>query len=436
MSPLGVAALALAAVFALVIMYAFPAVRTTVGQMAMGVFILALGVTLVALLLIAITGIDIEPFIRQSAVVQTGHRLVDFFTLLPEQYRVQEVDYEDTDGDGEKEWVVFYQFDLADGRSPYAGVVYDYDRGDPPVLFPYRLLPPDRDYLSEAVVRLELEDIVEVGETNPVPELMVYGEVQATKESGGTLATDLTIFRHVPNSFEWEFPRDEPRRYQVIGAFRGDGGITFDPQEKTVTVLNRAGYDRSQLAVETVYRLDEARGTYMSQTDPQQLSAPVSSRVVFAFGMPSDILDTPYPEKIVLGFYEVQGQKLARQRPMIDPKEFLTGQALIEYERGNLAYFGFGDVAGKVEGVKVVRLSYAPDVEEFNPSITVLGREPRFLTVAVEFELQAEGATVSSGPIQWVTTLVNGKWKMDHRAPPPEAPAPGTPAEPATIRKE
>jgi hypothetical protein len=405
MSVLGLVALGLAGIFALVVVVAFPSVRGTVTQMVTGTFILFLGLTLVALLVIAITGINLDPSIRRGAVTLTGHRLVDFYTLLPKQDRVQDVQYVETDGDGQKEWVVFYQFDLADGRSPYAGAVYDYDRGEPPVLFPYRLVPPDRDYLSEGVVRLDLEDIVTLGEVQPVKEMLIYGHT-------GELDIDLTMFRYVPNSLPWEFPRDEPRAYQVIGNFRGDGGITFDSKTKTVTVRNRAGYDRSQLAVETVYSLDEARGTYMSLANPEQLGAPVSSKVVFAFGMPSDILDTPYPEKLVLGFYE----SLAQKQPVVEPREFLTGEALIQYNQGNLAYFGFGTVTGEVSQVSVTQLSYAPEVEQIDPSITVLGEEPRFLIVSVDFEAQVGASfTQTTQPIQWVTTMVSGKWKIDRR---------------------
>jgi hypothetical protein len=404
MSMLGLVALGLAAIFALVVLVAFPPVRAAISQMLTGTFILFLGLTLVALLVIAITGINLDPFIRQSAVVLTRHRLVDFYTLLPKQDRVQDVQYVETDGDGQKEWVVFYQFDLIDGRSPYAGAVYDYDRGEPPVLFPYQLLPPDRNYLSEGVVRLDLEDIVTLGEVQPVKEMLIYGHA-------GGLDIDLTMFRHVPNSLPWEFPRDEPRAYQVIGAFRGDGGVSFDLKTKRVTALNRAGYDRSQLAVKTVYALDEARGTYMSLANPEQLGAPVSSKVVFAFGMPSDILNTPYPEKLVLGFYE----SLAQKQPVAEPREFLTGQALIEYDRGNLAYFGFGTATGKVDQVSITQLSYAPEVEQIDPSITVLGEEPRFLIVSVDFEAQVGASfTQTTQPIQWVTAMVNGKWKIDH----------------------
>ena len=411
MSVLGALALGLALVFALIVMTAFPAVRKTVAGMAAGTVVLLLGLGLVVVLLLAITRFDPTPLVRQTAVALTGNKVADFFTLLPEkspQYKVQEVDYLNTDDDSQKEWVVFYRFDLADGRSPYAGVIYDFDRGDPPVLFPYRLLPPDRDYLSEGNVSLKQDNLVTLGETEakPIPEIFVYG-------TAGDTVTDLNIFRHVPNSLPWEFPRDEPRRYQVIGSFRGDGGVKYDASSKMVTVLNRAGYDRSQIAVQTTYSLDEARGTFMSAADPKQLGAPASSEVVFAFGMPSDVLDTPYPEKLVLGFYKALAQK---QSSTIKPEAFLTGQALIEYNRGNLLYFGFPDASVDMTKVKITQLSYAPQTEAFDASVTVLGQQPRLLTVSVDFEFPA-GASVAKTPqpVQWATILVNGKWKIDHR---------------------
>jgi hypothetical protein len=408
MSVIGIVALGLAVILALIVMIAFPAVRVALGRMASGTVILLLGLGLVILLLLAITRFDPTPLLRQLAVAQTGNRVVDFFAVLPDRYKVkvQEVENVDTDGDGEKEWVVLYRFDLTDGRSPYAGAIYDYDRGDPPVIFPYQLVPPDRDYLSDSAISLQLNDLIKLGETKPVPEVFITG-------NAGGINTDLTIFRHVPNSLPWEFPRDEPRRYQVIGSFRGDGGVRYDATSKTVTVLNRGGYDRAQLAVQNVYSLDETRGTFMSAADPKELGAPASSQVVFAFGMPPDILETPYPEKLVLGFYKALAQK---QSSTIKPEEFLTGQALIEYSRGNLLYFGFPDVSGDVTQVKVTQLSYSPQTEAFDASVTVLGQEPRFLTVSIGFESQV-GASVAQTPrpVEWVTTLVNGKWKIDHR---------------------
>jgi len=413
----GLLALGLAAMLALILILAFPSILQNFWRILGGTLILVLGLTLFALLIIAIFDINVEPFLRKTGVMLTRNRVVDFHAIFPSKDRVAQVDYVDTDSDDEKEWVVFYQFDLTDGRSPYAGTVYDFDRGDPPVVFPYQLLPPDRNYLSEGVVSLELKDIVQTGEAQPEPELMVYGEVPSIEEAGGKINTDLNIFRHIPNSFAWELPRDEPRRYKVIGAFRGDGGVTFDSNTKNVTVLNRKDYDRSEIAVNNMYALDETRGTYMSVADPLQLSAPISSKVVFAHGMPPDVLDTPYPEKLVLGFYEM----LQEKEPTVHPRDFLTGEALIQYNSNNLKYFGFGDVSGTwtdVQEITVTQLSYAPDTERIDPSVTYMGTDPNLQYAGVAFMARVGRTnTGTPEPIQWVTTVVNGKWRIDHHLP-------------------
>jgi hypothetical protein len=417
---LGLIALILAGILGLVLILVVPGVLEYIAQLMIGTFILVLSVTLVTLLVIAVFRIDVRPFLLDIGVWLTGNRVVNFVTIFPSpQNRVEQIKYEDTDGDGEKEWVVFYQFDLTDGRSPYAGAVYDYDRGDPPVVFPYQLVPPDRDYLSEGLVRLELQDFVTVGETQPQPELLVYGAIPSVEEDGWKTDTDLNIFRQIPNSFAWELPRDEPRRYQVIGAFRGDGGVSIDSSTNNVTVINRADYDRSQISVHTVYALDENRGTYMSAANPQELGAPISSEVVFTFGIPPDVLETPFPEKLVLGFYDM----LPEKDPAVAPRDFLTGEALIQYDNNNLEYFGFTGVTGTwgdVESVTVTWLGYAPDAEQIDPSVTYLGTEPGLLTASVAFVARVANAdTGTPEPIGWVTKVVNGKWKVDRRFEPP-----------------
>ena len=404
----GLVALGLAGFTGLMVIIFFPGVRAAMGQMLLGTILTLLAILVVVTMLLAITDYSVEPLLRKLALVQTDNQVVDFYALLPARYRVQSVEYMDTDGDGQEEWVVFYQFDLADGRSPYAGAIYDSDRGNPPVLFPYQLLPPDRDYLSEGFAHLVPQDVTTVGEQKekPVKELLVYGNADTT-------ITDLTVFRHIPNTFEWEVPRDDPRRYQPIGVFRGDGGVIYDPVTKHITTINRV-YDRSQMAVETVYALDEGRGTYMSVSDPKHPGAPISQKVTFSFGMPDDILDTPYPEKIVLGFYESLGQTQSQSYP--SAREFLTGAALIEYDRNNLEFFGFGGINATITDiseVKVTELQYAPQVEEFVPSVTAQGQEPRFLIVAVAFSALVHGTPVSADRVDWVTTMVNGKWRID-----------------------
>jgi hypothetical protein len=400
----GAIALGLVGFVAVLIIAIFPNVRAEVGRMFLGTVILLLGLAIAILMVVAITRFDPEPILREGAVTLSHHRVVDFFSLMSAPYQVEKVEYVDADNDGENEWVVFYHFDLTDGRSPYAGVVYDSDRGSPPVIFPYRLVPPDRDYLSEGGINLSFQDVVRAGEPEdkPAKEMLIYG-------SGGA---DLTIFRHVPNSLEWEPPRDAPPRYQVIGAFHGDGGVRYNPATRRVTVVNRS-QDRSQLAVESVYALDEARSTYMSVYDPKQLVPPLSQRVTFAFGMPDDILDTQYPEKIVLGFYEMLGQT----SPTISPDKFLTGQALIEYNKRNLDFFGFHGATGDLSDVKVTKLEYTTEVEQFEPTTTVLGEQPRFLIVGVAFDAWRGNQFIRAAePIKLVTILVNGKWRIDRLA--------------------
>jgi hypothetical protein len=153
----------------------------------------------------------------------------------------------------------------------------------------------------------------------------------------------------------------------------------------------------------------------MSASNSKQLNPPISQRVTFAFGMPNDILDTPYPEKIVLGFYEMLG----KSSPAIKPRDFLTGQALIEYDRGNMAYFGFGAASGDVSDLKVTELNYATDVENFAPSSSVLGETPRYLTVSLTFDAW-KGSTFVRTPqaVEWITSAVNGKWRIDRHPTP------------------
>jgi hypothetical protein len=400
----GVVALGLLFVGALVVFIFFRDAAAHFGTMVLYSFILCVGLLVLALMVISVTHFDVKPSLRKLAMRLADDRLVDFYTLVPDTYHVTDVQRKDTDGDGEDEWVVFYQFDLGDGRSPYAGVVYDNDRGDPPVLFPYHLTPPDRNYLSEEEVTLDLQDARMLSEPadNPARELVIYG-------MAGGVVTDLTVFRHVRNSFEWEPPRDDQPRYQAVGAFRGNGGVSLDPETRRVTVINRA-LDRSQLAVEAVYALDEIRSTYMSASDPKQLNSPISQRVTFAFGMPEDILDTPYPEKIVLGFYDLLGQS----HPAVPQRDFLTGEALAEFDRGNMAYFGFGDAEGAVSDLKVTELQYATEVESLGPTASVTGQQPRQMIVSLTFDAWKGSTFVRTAhPVEWTTTWVDGKWRID-----------------------
>jgi hypothetical protein len=98
--------------------------------------------------------------------------------------------------------------------------------------------------------------------------------------------------------------------------------------------------------------------------------------------------------------------------------QFLTGQALVEYRNNNLAYFGLEGAASveDVSHVQLKQLSYSPEVEELTATPTVLGMEPRLITVTVDFEARIRNVLMRPPtPIQWVLTVVEGQWKLDHR---------------------
>ncbi|MCB0194675.1 MAG: hypothetical protein KDJ65_22175 [Anaerolineae bacterium] len=364
------------------------------------------------------------PLIRETAYQMSLQQLVSFEHAIPERLdesiSVQSVHREDTDGDGENEWVVFYQFDLQNGTSPVKGVVYDSDRGNPPVVFPYRLQVPDRDYLSEGtsggVPGFELLEVVSLpNESVNVNELMVSD------------TTRMSIFRFVQNSEPWDFPRDAPARYQPIGSFFGNGGVEYNSTTKNVTVIDRSGYERSQLAVRSIYQL-QPNNTYWDTFDPNllsaQLSAPIISTIDFFEQPPADIFTTPYPEKIVLGFYTatcgLQDDTLCLNRDATsswDYQNFLAGDALIEAQNNNAGYFGLPSFS--TSDISVTNLRYFPRLET-DPDLlvsgggrdVVTGEEGQFNLVDITFSVDGRLDTV-----RYEMQLVEGLWKIVQRLP-------------------
>ena len=258
--------------------------------------------------------VDLSPYIRDIAIFVGGNELVSFQRAIPAQspdltnnLEVTRILREDTDGDGFEEWVVFYKFELQNGTSPIKAAVYDSDRGNPPVIFPYRLQPPDRDYLIESPVGLDFDLLAVTNDSNgpdngDLPELMISD------------ANHLALFRFQQNSEPWDFPRDAPPRYVPIGYFTGTGGVEFNSSTRQVTVIDRDQLDRSQLVVRSIYGLQQDANngeSYWSGSLPLvestqvnlELAPPLVSTIDFFEGPPRDLLNSLYPEKIVLGFY-------------------------------------------------------------------------------------------------------------------------------------
>jgi hypothetical protein len=298
------------------------------------------------------------------------------------------------------------------------------------VLFPYQLRAPNRDYLAEDAFSTTFS----------------FGEV--TQDQNGPAGEDLpeilvsdrnqlSIFRFEQNSELWDFPRDDPPRYNPIGFFRGNIGATaaganraaiFDPDTKQVTVLDRSGFERSQLVVRSIYALNPVTNSYwdnletLGSEQPANpvLAAPTLSTVDFFAGPPDDILKTTYPEKIVLAFYTSTcgdvDSSLCLNEVEWTPESFLAGDALREYNNGNPGYFGL-PALDSLQNLAVSKLRYYPRLET-DPDLletgsgrdVVTGEEPRLNIVDVDlvFDNRIETLRYEMGQVE-------GHWKIIQR---------------------
>lgn len=429
--------------------------------------ILISGLLTFALFIIILFNLNPFPLLRANAEVMGLGQLVNFDTAfangLPdavaENIGVVSVVRADTDVDGFDEWVVFYLFDKRAQNSPIHGAVYDNDRGNPPVIFPYQLQAPDRNYLSEQQVfgpSLTIQELA-TDRNGPngadVPELIVQG------------GTELTIFRFHQNSEPWNFPTDSPARYQPIGFFRGNGGVTINLNQGSaaygqVTVIDRNGYERSQLAVRSVYGLVtgvDGNQTYLDPIPPlggvggPRVAAPILSTVDFNPAPPNEIFNTPFPEKIVLGFYaatcgaannslcnsDTVATRLLWRPPNTSLANFLTGEALGAFNSGNPSYFSLPAFSGN-SNILISQLRYYPQLET-DPDLletgggrdVVTGEQGQVGLVGITYTVNGSATQEAC----YEMGLNAGQWKIVRRLsssctepPPPPTPTPPPPA--------
>ncbi len=294
----------------------------------------------------------------------------------------------DTDSDGDEEWVVFYRFDEVEGRGPVAALIYDVVL-DPasqlPIAYPYKLRTPHQNYLAQVQPEVVLVDLVSESGSTERKELLFK------------TANELVFFRL--NRAPGGPPTDDPPLYRCIGFFRSDGGVSFDPETLRVTVTSRAGFERSQLVTRHYYE-PEADGYFITNTTT--LVSPFVSAVDFPEGIPSDILDTPYPEKIVLAFYKTFGKEDAKPAIL----EYLSAQAAKEFMAGTLRY-GSPFPLGELKFAVVKELSYYP-TEDASQSAVVI--------VKVVFH-KATGEKSPLTEVRWTLVRVQNQWKMDYPQP-------------------
>jgi hypothetical protein len=294
----------------------------------------------------------------------------------------------DADGDGKDEWIVFYRFDLVEGAtgrqfSPIGAAVYNDDHGDPPVVFPYELHPPDRTYLGEQNCVAEVGDLIT---TNAGLELLVRNFAEEN------LVVDLSVFHWYDHDQDdlSKNPSEERQGYECLGFFRGSGGITFDGSR---VIVKERTEERSQLSVKRVY--DAREGSYF-QPGGRELWPPVETSIEFTFGVPEDVAQSPYPEKVVLAFYLALGQN----NPLA--QTYLSEASGLKDVVGSDS-FGTAASGDQIQKVLVKRIVYMPDrerEERHEPvaitvsvaSVTSAGEDPpRDVTWEVVWEPLREG---------------------------------------------
>jgi len=214
----------------------------------------------------------------------SNHKLsLDFTITEPEGWQYVDPQRLDVNGDDDTEWVLLYYFDqsLPSGTqqhgNPIAASVYRPDDKKPPNFFVYELRAPGGDYLCECKCVPTIADVLS---GFPGSELIV-------SDTCGGERTRLTIF-------QWD--QTKPA-YLPLGHFHGHHiKVTLD----TVTVEERQE-SRAQLAIRQV---DYAAGgqTYLLD-DQHTLAPPAKYEFVFSHEEPEDVTLSPYPEKIVLAFY-------------------------------------------------------------------------------------------------------------------------------------
>jgi len=205
------------------------------------------------------------------------------FTIpLPEGWHPAEIYHLDTNGGNEQESVILYRFDLPYETGLHGGpiraIVYQMDDKKPPNIFVYELRTPDSDYLCECQCTLTTDGVLSGLEGS---ELVVRDVCDGER-------TRLTIFH-------WDSGQVT---YVSRGHFHGHE-IEVTPNQ---VIVEERLLDRAQLARREIYHpLDDT--TYYQSENPIVLVPYDKVELVFSHGEPKEIVSSPYPEKIVLSFY-------------------------------------------------------------------------------------------------------------------------------------
>jgi hypothetical protein len=260
-------------------------------------------------------------FLLSGCLLDTGVRpAMDLGLALPPTWEIDTVYQLDTDLDQDTEWVICYTFDNLENEAfvPIRCAIYDMARREPrlPIFYPYHLQAPGWTYLGEGTqkVSVSLQNVISASGTaeSPASDADPY-EVVVSNRSPSGFTDRVSIFRWYDNVPINLRNRTDPHEvlilpnqppswgewYECVGMFQS--GFKVNLEFNQVTVTERLN-DRSQLARIDLYEYDPGSGLDGYLDDSQQLVPPDSSCIGFAHGIPTNVAESRYPEKIVMAF--------------------------------------------------------------------------------------------------------------------------------------
>ncbi|MCX6028216.1 MAG: hypothetical protein NT169_02795 [Chloroflexi bacterium] len=358
---------------------------------------------LVVVFAVYVAGVDLDLTRVGLAKTSTQDRFINFLDISPDVGTIRNVFRLDADNDKSKEWIVFIKHEA----KAYSAAVYDVEQCRFPRIVTYPLSPVDNDYVAE-----EMYDSYTNPWSGPIMSDLDGALSQPALVIHSRDGQTLNIFQWVDQAGRTcEAAESDARKYQVIGTFRGSGGVTLNG--KRVVVKDRNGFERSQLALERTY--EPEAGTFL-QLDGS-LRPPVEAKVTFQFDQAKDLRSTFYPEKAVLAFYLALFQKDGAKSDAgtnWQSQDYLSKDKLtLENQASDAPYalasstFGLAGERSAMKEARVVGISYAPDVSAERAHL------PREVTVEA-VAINHDGQII--GPLRYIT------WKVIAEPRPDAAP--------------
>jgi len=307
-----------------------------------------------------------------------GSAYVDLAEVLPREWVPFKPWRLDTNRDGEKEWLVFYQFDVPEGRakasSPISAVIYQPDDNYPPNLIAHELRPLDGDFLCESECKVEMDNVLSG---------LAGNELVISDWRGGQISR-LTIF-------QWDEGRQE---YWPRGHFCGEC-IEVSVDEIQV---KESMHDRAQLTRCETYHAWDNKTYYQSGTLGTPIPC-VREEIDFSPDAPEDVCCSPYPEKVVLAFYQNYN------------KDDEALQFFSEKVRENIGQCDAGECGcaaprHEIEHVSVLDLIPEPTNED-----KATGVERAIVGARIVCERQI-GGEESERRIRWILIREDGRWQL------------------------